>query len=317
VWRRTRPLHRGSTISTSGPNPRREVGARPFWRAPWTSTATPPRTDWDRGADEIVGAGGNDLLYLAAQQWDGSILVQWVTRNETPGVRFRLSRARSGDGPWQPVAKRDIEGLVASSGNTSYFYRDAVGSDETHYLLELVKPEGVGTNRQIRMGFQRRHPRPDAGRVEARSERERPSSTESLDRQPGAFCSATSTTWTSSYRRRFAATVTDDVFFASGRRGPLAPRSLPFRVSNLAQGLRSGEVTLNLARSQNSELAACEATERCRPPRDAALARILRVQPRGGEARSVSSPLRWNGEFETLNLSDASSCTSRSGRLRS
>ncbi len=273
-------------------------------------------TDWDRGADEIVGGGGNDLLYLGAREWDGAILVQWVTRNETPGVRFRLSRATSSDGPWEPVAKREIQGLIASSGNTSYFYRDDEGAGKPHYLLEVLKTEGGRTpygpiSQGAFLG----------GDIYALTAGE----VESLDRNsrttivygaPGA------TAWRILQRDEhhvdleltvggFTATVTDDQMNLRVQEGEDLLRHGPFSIPvfrTWLEGLRSDDVALGLVRSQNMVSFSPDVKPSGRdpgPPDPLPLARVLHVEPRGGESEALIqiAPLRWNGEKETLTLS--------------
>jgi hypothetical protein len=298
-------------------SPARNSGARlTLAGAPDVDGETRSATDWDRGADEIVSGGGNDLLYLGARQWDGSILVQWVTRNETAGVRFHLSRAGSSDGPWEPVAKHEIEGLVASSGNTSYFYRDDEGSGEPYYLLEVLKPEGGRTpygpiSQGAFLG----------GDIYALTAGE----VESLDRisrttivygVPGA------TAWRVLQRDEhhvdleltvggFAATLTDDSIELRIQEGEDLLRLGPFSIPVLRtwlEGLRSGEVTLGLVRSQNMVSFSPKVKLSGRDPNPSdplPLARVLRVEPRGGESEALLqiAPLRWNGENETLTLS--------------
>jgi hypothetical protein len=271
--------------------------------------------DWDRGADEIVGTGGNELLYLGARQIDGSILVQWVTRNEIPGVRFRVSRAGSSDGPWEPVAKREIEGLIASAGNTSYFYRDDEGSGQPYYLLEVLSPEGGRTpygpiSQGAFLGNE----------VHALTAGE----LESLDpksRTTIVYGVPDATAWRILQRDQhhvdleltvggFAATVTDDQIHMRVQKGEdqlrLGPLSIPvFRT--WLEGLRSGEVALSLVRSQNmvSFSPKVELSGRDSNRRDFPLAHVLRVESRGGETEALIqlAPIRWNGENETLSLS--------------
>ncbi len=273
-------------------------------------------TDWDRGADEIVGASGNELLYFGAQPWDGSILLQWVTRNESPGVRFRLSRSTSGNGPWEPLARGEIEGLVASSGNTSYFYRDDEGSGRPYYLLEVQNPQGGRTpygpiSQGTCLGGEIHAL--TAGEVEGLDPESR---TTIVYGVPGA------TAWRILQRDEhhvdleltvggFAATVTDDQIHLRVLKGEdllrLGPFSIPvFRT--WLEGLRSGEVGLGLVRSQNMVSFSPEVDVPGRdsnPPNALPLARVLRVEPRGGESGALIqiAPLRWNGENQTLTLS--------------
>jgi hypothetical protein len=272
--------------------------------------------DWDRGADEVVGTGGNDLLYLGARPWEGPVVVQWVTRNEARGLRFLLSRSRSSDGPWKPVSRRPIEALVASSGNTSYFYVDEEASQGSYYLLELV----TTGNETTAYG-----PVAPGGFAGAEIHAVTPAELARLD--PSARVSIVygvpgSTAWRILQRDAhhvdleltvggFEATVDDDGILLRIQEGEdrlrMGPFSVPLFRTRL-EGLPSGEVTLELVRSQNmvSFSPSASLTESdADVPAPLPLARVLRVELRGGESDALVelAPLRWNGTNEILTLS--------------
>jgi hypothetical protein len=272
--------------------------------------------EWDRGADEIVGAGGNDLLYLGARPWEGPVVVQWVTRNETPGLRFRLSRSRSSDGPWKPVSPLVIDALVASSGNSSYFYLDEEASRGPYYLLELLTAD----NRTTAYG-----PIAPGGFAGAEIHAAAPAELERLDRSARTtivYGAPGSTAWRILQRDAqhvdleltvggFAATVNDGEILLRVQEGEDRMRLGPFSVPvfrTWLEGLPSGEITLELVRSQNmvsfwpnANVMGSDADGPASPP----LARVLRVEPRGGQSKALVelAPLRWNAKTETLALS--------------
>jgi hypothetical protein len=272
--------------------------------------------DWDRGADEVVGTGGNDLLYLGARPWHGPVVVQWVTRNETPGLRFRLSRSRSSEGPWKAVSPRAIESLVASTGNTSYFYVDEEASRGSYYLLELQTADARATAYG---------PIAPGGFAGAEIHAATPAELERLDlsaRTTIVYGVPGSTAWRVLQRDEhhvdleltvggFEGTVSDDGIFLRVQEGEDRLRQGSFSIPvfrTWLEGLPSGEVTLELVRSQNmvsfspsTSLSGSDADG----PASLPLARVLKVEPRGGQSKALVelAPLRWNGRNETLSLS--------------
>jgi hypothetical protein len=272
--------------------------------------------DWDRGADEVVGAGGDDLLYLGARPWQGPVVVQWVTRNETPGLSFRLSRSRSSEGPWKAISRRPIEALVASTGNTSYFYVDEEASRGSYYLLELVTADDQATAYG---------PIAPGGFAGAEIHAATPAELERLDRSARTtivYGVPGSTAWRVLQRDEhhvdleltvggFEGTVSDEGIVLRVQEGEDRLRQGSFSIPvfrTWLEGLPSGEVTLELVRSQNmvsfspsTNLSGIDADE----PASLPLARVLRVEPRGGQSKALVelAPLRWNGRNETLSLS--------------
>ncbi len=274
-----------------------------------------PSTGWDRGADEIEEGAGSSLLYFGARRLQSSVVVQWVTRNEIPGIRFRLSRGATSDGPWQAVVTREVAGLVASAGNTSYFVQDDGASDEAFYLLELSSPNGTKNSYgPVSLGS---FSGSDTFALNPSDIELGPASRATI-----VYGNPGSTSWRVLQRDEhhidleltlggFTATASDrDPFILHVEKGEdwlrFGPFSLPvFRT--WLEGLRSGEVTLGLVRSQNmvSFSPETEGSQKGGDPNGVLpLARILKIESRGADSDVLVelAPLRWNGANGTLTL---------------
>jgi hypothetical protein len=107
-----------------------------------------PHEDWDRGADEVREYEAEALSLFQAAEIGSEIFVQWQTDKERPGLRFVLYRADDPAGPWTRIGGLpEIPGLVASTGKTTYFYRDGSyrQGENRYYTIEALRSQGQMT----------------------------------------------------------------------------------------------------------------------------------------------------------------------------
>ncbi len=107
-----------------------------------------PHEGWDRGADEVREYEAEALSLFQAAEIGGETFVQWQTDKERPGLRFVLYRADDPTGPWTRIQDvPEIPGLVASTGKTTYFYRDGSSrqGENRYYTIEALRFQGQVT----------------------------------------------------------------------------------------------------------------------------------------------------------------------------